>query len=229
MSKIQRTPLKDRPFPDYTRTEEILNSSSHLFGVLCAIIMMWLAVKASLQSGSHTALVSSIVYVSTVLLTMLVSAVYHGLPKGIAKQVMRVVDHCNIFFTIAGTYTPIMLIGVCPINPALGWSIFAIEWGLAIIGATLNAIDLKKYSKFSMACYLGMGWCVIISLKDTVAAMTWPGFLWIIGGGVAFTIGAILYNIGKKKRYRHFIFHIFVVIGIVTQFIGVWRYLLLPR
>ena len=229
MSKIQRIPLKDRPFPDYTRTEEILNSSRHLFGVLCAIIMMWLAVKASLQSGSHTALVSSIVYVSTVLLTMLVSAVYHGLPKGIAKQVMRVVDHCNIFFTIAGTYTPIMLIGVCPINPAMGWSIFAIEWGLAIIGATLNAIDLKKYSKFSMACYLGMGWCVIISLKDTVAAMTWPGFLWIIGGGVAFTIGAILYNIGKKKRYRHFIFHIFVVIGIVTQFIGVWRYLLLPR
>ena len=178
MSKIQRTPLKDRPFPDYTRTEEILNSSSHLFGVLCAVVMMWLAIDASLKSGSQIALISSIIYVSTVLLTMLVSGIYHGLPKGMAKQVMRVVDHCDIFFTIAGTYTPIMLIGVCPINPAMGWSIFAIEWGLAIIGATLNAIDLKKYSKFSMACYLGMGWCVIISLKDTIAAMTLPGFMW---------------------------------------------------
>ena len=229
MSKIQRTPLKERPFPDYTHTEEMLNMSSHLFGVLCSIVMMWLAVDAALQSGSQTALVSGIVYVTTVFITMLGSSIYHGLPKGMPKQVMRVVDHCNIFLTIAGTYTPIMLVGVCPINPAMGWSIFAIEWGLALIGVTLNAIDLKKYSKFSMTCYLGMGWCVIISIKDTIAAMTWPGFLWIIGGGVAFTIGAVLYNLGKKKRYRHFVFHIFVLIGIVTQFIGIWKYLLMPR
>ena len=84
MSKIQRTPLKDRPFPDYTRTEEILNSSSHLFGTLCAVVMMWLAIDASLKSGSQIALISSIFYVSTVLLTMLVSGIYHGLPKGMA-------------------------------------------------------------------------------------------------------------------------------------------------
>ena len=104
MSKIQRTPLKDRTFPDYTRTEEILNSSSHLLGALCAMVMMWLAIDAALQSGSRIALVSGIVYVSSVLIAMLGSSIYHGLPKGMAKQVMRVVDHCDIFFTIAGTY-----------------------------------------------------------------------------------------------------------------------------
>ena len=216
--------MRERPFPDYTHREEMMNMLSHAVGVVCAIVMMVIAVRAS--SGDPLKVACSIIYVATVLAAMLFSSIYHGLPKGMSKQVFRVIDHCDIFFTIAGTYTPITLIGIVPINPAMGWTIFAIEWGLAIIGATLNAIDLKRYSKFSMACYLGMGWCVIISLRDTILAMTLEGFLWIIGGGVAFTIGAVLYLIGKKKRYRHFIFHVFVLIGIVTQFIGVWLYLL---
>lgn len=224
MATQPRTPLRERPFPDYTHREEMMNMLSHAVGVVCAIVMMVIAVRAS--SGDPLKVACSIIYVATVLAAMLFSSIYHGLPKGMSKQVFRVIDHCDIFFTIAGTYTPITLIGIVPINPAMGWTIFAIEWGLAIIGASLNAIDLKKYSKFSMACYLGMGWCVIISLRDTILAMTLEGFLWIIGGGVAFTIGAVLYLIGKKKRYRHFIFHVFVLIGIVTQFIGVWLYLL---
>lgn len=224
MATQPRTPLRERPFPDYTHREEMMNMLSHAVGVVCAIVMMVIAVRAS--SGDPLKVACSIIYVATVLAAMLFSSIYHGLPKGVSKQVFRVIDHCDIFFTIAGTYTPITLIGIVPINPAMGWTIFAIEWGLAIIGATLNAIDLKRYSKFSMACYLGMGWCVIISLRDTILAMTLEGFLWIIGGGVAFTIGAVLYLIGKKKRYRHFIFHVFVLIGIVTQFIGVWLYLL---
>jgi hemolysin III len=224
MATQPRTPLRERPFPDYTHREEMMNMLSHAVGVVCAIVMMVIAVRAS--SGDPLKVACSIIYVATVLAAMLFSSIYHGLPKGMSKQVFRVIDHCDIFFTIAGTYTPITLIGIVPINPAMGWTIFAIEWGLAIIGATLNAIDLKRYSKFSMACYLGMGWCVIISLRDTILAMTLEGFLWIIGGGVAFTIGAVLYLIGKKKRYRHFIFHVFVLIGIVTQFIGVWLYLL---
>ena len=224
MATQPRTPLRERPFPDYTHREEMMNMLSHAVGVVCAIVMMVIAVRAS--SGDPLKLACSIIYVATVLAAMLFSSIYHGLPKGMSKQVFRVIDHCDIFLTIAGTYTPITLIGIVPINPAMGWTIFAIEWGLAIIGATLNAIDLKRYSKFSMACYLGMGWCVIISLRDTILAMTLEGFLWIIGGGVAFTIGAVLYLIGKKKRYRHFIFHVFVLIGIVTQFIGVWLYLL---
>ena len=215
----------ERPFPDYTPMEEKLNSWSHLFGVLCAVVMMVLAIRASLYKPSIY-LICSVVYTISVLLTMLVSGIYHGLPKGKAKQVMRVVDHCDIFVTIAGTYTPITLLGICTINPVLGWVVFGIEWGLAIIGIVLNAIDLKRYSAFSMTCYLGMGWCVIISLWPAIQAMTLAGFLWIIGGGVAFTIGAVLYLVGKKKRYRHFLFHVFVVLGILIQFVGVYGYLL---
>ena len=226
LEKIPRTPLKDRPFPDYSRREELFNSVSHACGVVVALVLMWIAVRAAMQSGKPYALVSSVVYVSSLLVMFLVSSVYHGLPKGMPKQVMRVVDHCNIFVTIAGTYTPIMMLGVLPINPAMAWSILAVEWGVAVIGVVLNAIDLKKYAKFSMVCYLAMGWCVVISLKDTVAAMTWPGFSYILGGGVAYTIGAVLYLIGKRKPYRHFVFHLFVLLAAVIQFVGIWKYLL---
>ena len=217
----------ERPFPDYTPMEERLNSWSHLFGALCAVVMIVLAIQASVGKPSIY-LTCSVVYSFSVLLAMLMSGIYHGLPKGKAKQVMRVVDHCDIFITIAGTYTPITLLGICTVNPVMGWTVFAIEWGLAIVGVVLNAIDLKRYAAFSMACYLGMGWCVIISLWPAIQAMTLEGFLWIIGGGVAFTVGAILYLIGKKKRYRHFLFHVFVVLGILIQFVGVYAYLLLP-
>ncbi len=226
MANTQRTPLKDRPFPDYTHSEEMLNSASHLFGALCAIVMMVLVVRTSLEKQSAWSLGCGIVYVITVFIAMLMSGIYHGLPKGMPKQVMRVVDHCDIFFTIAGTYTPITLLGICSINPTLGWVIFIAEWVLAIIGATLNAIDLKKYAKFSMACYLGMGWFVIIGLRPTIISMTVPGFMWLLAGGVAFTIGAVWYLIGKKKRYRHFVFHVFVLLGIILQFVCVWKYLL---
>ena len=225
MKFAKRTPLMERPFPDYTPNEERLNSWSHLFGALCSVVMMILAVKASLGKPSIY-LICSIVYVLSVFITMLMSGIYHGLPKGRAKQVMRVVDHCDIFVTIAGTYTPITLIGICAVAPTMGWVIFAVEWVLALIGIVLNSIDLKRYAVFSMTCYLGMGWCVIISLWPAIQAMTLSGFLWIIGGGVAFTIGAILYLIGKKKRYRHFLFHIFVLLGILIQFVGVYQYLL---
>lgn len=226
LTKTKRTPLKERPFPDYSPKEEFWNSISHALGVICAIVMMWMAVKASLNHQDATALFCSIVYVGCVFITFLVSSIYHGLPKGMPKQVMRVVDHCDIFFTIAGTYTPIMLIGVLPVNPVMAWSIFIVEWVFAVIGATLNAIDLKNYSTFSMICYLAMGWCVIISLRDAVIAMTWPGFAYILGGGVAYTIGAVLYLIGKKKPYRHFVFHIFVLLAAIIQFAGIYLYLL---
>ena len=225
MKLTERTPLMKRPFPDYTQTEEKLNSWSHLFGALCAVVMMTLALRAT-YGKPPIYLICSVVYTVSVLLTMLVSGIYHGLPKGKAKQVMRVVDHCDIFVTIAGTYTPITLLGICTVNSVMGWVVFAIEWSLALIGVVLNAIDLKRYAAFSMTCYLGMGWCVIISLWPAIQAMTLEGFLWIIGGGLAFTVGAVLYLVGKKKRYRHFLFHIFVVLGILIQFVGVYGYLL---
>ena len=223
---LKRTPLSERPLPNYSHKEEMMNMYSHLFGVLCALVMLGIAIVAARQNPQPYAMASGVVYVLSVLAMFVASSSYHGLPKGLPKQIMRVVDHCIIFITIAGTYTPITLLGIRQVNPTMAWSILAVEWGLAVIGVILNAIDLNRYSKISMACYLGMGWCVIISLKPAKQAMTLPGFMWILGGGIAYTIGAILYNVGKKKPFRHAVFHIFVLLGVLIQFVGVWKYLL---
>lgn len=228
MEPTNKTSFRHRPFPDYTHGEEMFNMASHLFGVICAIGMLVAVLCIPSDVITPGGRASGLIYVASVLLMFAVSSIYHGLPKSLGKQVMRTVDHCDIFVTIAGTYTPVALVGVASVDPVFGWIIFGLEWFFALIGIVLNAIDLRRFGKFSMICYLMMGWGIVICVKPTIASMTWAGLWWMIGGGIAFTIGALLYLVGKKRRYMHSIFHIFVVIGIVTQFIGVFRYLLWP-
>ena len=154
------------------------------------------------------------------------SSVYHGLHPGMAKKVMQVIDHCTIYFLIAGTYTPIMLSAFVPRYPVIGWGLLTVQWGLCILAATLTAIDLKIYRVFSMICYIVMGWGIILFLPKTIALLTRQGFLLLLSGGIAYTIGAVLYGIGVKKRWMHSVFHIFVVIGSFLQFLSIAFYVL---
>ena len=108
----------------------------------------------------------------------------------------------------------------------IGWGLLTAEWVLAAIATTLTAVDLKKYTVFSMVCYIGMGWGIIFFLPQTIALMTVPGFWLLLSGGIAYTIGAILYGIGVKKRWMHSVFHIFVVIGSLLQFLSIYLYVL---
>ena len=158
--------------------------------------------------------------------TFTVSSVYHGLLPNLGKKVMQVIDHCTIYFLIAGTYTAVVLSGIRPVYPKLGWGLFIFEWVMAVIAATLTAIDMKKYEVFSMICYIGMGWAVIPFAKQTRIALTAPGFGLLLAGGIAYTIGAILYGIGSRKKWMHSVFHIFVVLGALLQFLSVLLYAL---
>lgn len=212
--------------PDYTRAEEVMNMASHALGAVFAAAAIAVMTVVSAKKGNAWGVVSGAIYGTTLLIMFTVSSVYHGLPRGNAKKVMRVIDHCDIYFLIAGTYTPILLCGIREANPAIAWTIFGVEWGLAALAVTLNAIDLKKFEKVSMACYIGMGWCIVAVVKACIDAMTWQGFLLLLYGGVAFTIGAALYGIGKKVRYMHSVFHIFVLIGCVLQFLSILFYIL---
>ena len=142
------------------------------------------------------------------------------------KKVLQVVDHCTIYFLIAGTYTPIVLTALRPVYPAIGWGLFFFEWGLTAVAVTLTAIDLKKYNVFSMICYIGMGWAILPFLNQTMTVLTKPGFYYLLSGGIAYTVGAILYGIGSKKRWFHSVFHIFVVLGSLLQLIAVAFYAL---
>ena len=212
--------------PDYTRGEEICNTVTHAIGAVFAVAAIPLLVVMAAMHRNPWAIVSGAIYGTTLLIMFTVSSVYHGLPVGNAKRVMRIIDHCDIYFLIAGTYTPILLVGIRPLNPALAWSIFGVEWALTAIAVTLNAIDLKRFEKVSMVCYIGMGWCVIAVLKLTIDAMTMPGFLLLLAGGIAYTIGAVLYGIGKKVRYMHSVFHVLVLAGSVLQFLAILLYVM---
>lgn len=156
------------------------------------------------------------------------SSVYHGLKHEMAKKVMQIIDHCSVFILISGTYTPIALTSLRKYNTFMGWAVFGIVWGVSALGITLNAIDLKKYNIFSIICYLAQGWCIILTGKAAILAIGTKGFLWLLAGGIAYTVGAVLYSVAGKKtvRYMHSVFHIFVVIGSLLQFIAILLYVL---
>ena len=139
---------------------------------------------------------------------------------------MQVIDHCTIYFLICGTYTVIALSAIRPIYPKLGWLLLGFEWIMAIIATVLTAIDLKQYRVFSMICYIGMGWAIIPFAKVVMQVLTKPGFYLLLAGGIAYTIGAVLYGIGSKKKWMHSVFHIFVDIGSLLQFLCVAMYAL---
>ena len=223
---MKRTPLGERELPVYSRGEERLNTLTHVLGgVMGLAILVWGLVIAA---GHHDpwAVVSCAIYGACMILLYAVSSLYHGLPAGKAKRLLRILDHCTIYALIAGTYTPILLAAVRPAHLALAWTILGCEWGLGVLAAVLTAIDLKKYSKLSMACYIGMGWLVVLALKPTIEAVTTPGFLWLLAGGVAYTVGAVLYVWGKKRKWFHSVFHVFVVLGSALQAVCILQYVL---
>lgn len=212
--------------PDYTRGEEITNMVTHIVGGAFALAAIPLLVITAAIHHNPWAVVSGAIYGATLLIMFTVSSIYHGLKPGKAKRVMRVIDHCDIYFLIAGTYTPILLTAIRPNNPAVAWSVFGVEWALTAIAVTLNAIDLKRFEKISMACYIGMGWCIIVLIRPTVEALTMNGFLLLLFGGISYTIGAVMYGIGKRVRYMHSVFHVFVLIGSVLQFFAILFYVM---
>ena len=223
---IARTKLSDRCLPAYSRGEEMMNMITHALGGLLGIAVLAMCVIRAVQNHNIYGIAASAVYGAAMICTFTVSSVYHGLLPCFGKKVMQVIDHCTIYFLIAGTYTAVVLSAIRPVYPLLGWGLIIFELVLALIAATLTAIDLKKYEVFSMICYIGMGWAVIPFAKQTRVALTEPGFYLLLAGGIAYTIGAVLYGIGSKKKWMHSIFHIFVVLGALLQFLSIFLYAL---
>lgn len=221
-----RIRLSDRLLPDYTRGEELFNMISHITGGAFALLTLVLCVVKSALAGSAVGVVASVVYGACMLLMYSMSSIYHGLHASLGKKVLQVLDHCAIYFMIAGTYTPILLCAIRPLYPALAWVAFGVEWGLTALAVTLTAIDLRQYRVFSMICYIVMGWGVAAFLPQTVHALTATGFYLLLAGGISYTAGAILYGIGSKRRYFHCAFHVFVLLGSVFHFVAVYLFAL---
>ena len=224
---MTRTKLSDRVLPKYTKGEEIANMTSHIIGAVLGIVATILCVIFAAVHHNTYGVVSGAIYGVSMILLYTMSSLYHGLSaKSLSKRVFQVIDHCSIFLLIAGSYTPFALCTLREYDSLTGWSIFGIIWGLAILGIVLNAIDLKKFKVFSMVCYLAMGWCIIIKGYVLPDLLTMKGFVLLVLGGVVYSVGAIFYGIGKKHKYMHTVFHVFILLGSLLQFFCILFYVM---
>ena len=224
---MNRIKLKDRVLPTYSKGEEIFNMVTHVVGAAFGLVAMVLCIIMAAIHGDAYGVVSSVIYGITMMLLYIMSSIYHGLRRqGTAKKVFQVLDHCTIFLLIAGSYTPFALVLFREYNVALGWEVFGVIWGMAILGVVLNSIDLKRYRVFSMICYLVMGWAILFRADLLPKLLDPAGIVLLVAGGIAYTVGAILYGIGRKKKWMHSIFHLCIILGSLLQFFCILFYVL---
>lgn len=225
-SNISVMKARDVELPNYTATQELWNSITHGLGtVLTLIFGPFLLIKAA-KTGDAWSIVACSIFVFALLCLYTISCLYHGLHKNTGKKVLRVLDHDMVFVLIMGTYAPYSLISLQAYNPGWCWGIFGSCVLLGIIGIVLNSCDLKKFAIFSMIDYILMGWIIVISIYPLIQSMRGgfiPGVLLLILGGISYTVGAVLYGVGKKHSpWWHTVFHVFVLVGTILMFISIY-------
>ncbi len=223
---MRRTKLPDRQLPFYTKGEEIFNMVSHIAGGALGIVTTVLCVVFAAIHSNVFGVITGAIFGASMIILYTMSSIYHGLRPNTAKKIFQIIDHCSIFLLIAGTYTPFSLCVLREYNTALGWTVFGVIWGLAVLGITLNAIDLKRFNIISMVLYISMGWCIIFTAKTVYNYIGLAGFVLLVSGGISYTIGAVLYGLGRKHRYMHSVFHIFVVLGSLLHFLCILLFIM---
>jgi len=202
-----------------TMGEEIANTISHGIGALLALVGAVPLVVKGVLSGSTITTVSLAAYGASLVLLYTASAVYHAVQNPEVKRILRIMDHCSIFVLILGTYIPMSLLVV---GGKTGWMLFLTNTTLAVIGITLNAIDLKRFDKLSLVLYALMGWLIVVALRAIIATLPPLGLALLVAGGVAYTAGIIFYK--SQKHYMHFVWHLFVLAGSVLQYLCIALY-----
>jgi hemolysin III len=201
----------------YTLGEEIFNSVSHGTGGLLAIAgTAVLIVFAAIYSNAW-GVVSSAIFGFSLITLYTMSTLYHAITNPTAKGFFRIMDHNTIFLLIAGTYTPITLV---PLRGAFGWVLFGIVWGAAILGIVLNSINLERFRKPSVICYVAMGWVIIIAIKSMLQNVNALSLWFLLIGGVFYT-GGVAFYIRKEKKYFHSVWHLFTVAGSVFHYFAI--------
>lgn len=221
---MQRIKLADRQLPAYTKGEEIFHMVSHIVGGAFSIFALVMCIIVAALHKNPWGVVASCIYGVTMLTLYTISSIYHGLKSGTDKKVLQVIDHCTIYFMIAGSYMPFIFCTIREESTFVCWLIFVIEWGLVALATTLTAIDLEKTKAFSMICYIGMGWTIILFYKYLFANLEPTGIFLLVLSGVLYTVGAVIFSF--KRKYAHSIFHIFIVLGSISHFLSVIFYVL---
>lgn len=209
--------MTSKPVKRYSLGEEIFSSVTHGIGSMLSIAGTVVLVIFSAIYSDAWAVVSSAIYGASLIILYTMSTLYHAITHEKAKKFFRIMDHNTIFFLIAGTYTPLTL---ALLRGTIGWILFGVVWGAAIIGIVLNSIDLERFAKPSVVCYIAMGWAIIFAVKPLMACMPQISLIFLLVGGAFYTLGVIFYAI-KKVKYFHSIWHIFTIGGSVFHYFSI--------
>ena len=208
---------KIKPVKRYTLGEEIFNAISHGIGALLSVAGTVILIVFSALKGDPWAVVSSSIFGASLIILYTMSTLYHAITNKKAKAFFRIMDHNTIFFLIAGTYTPITLV---PLRGALGWVLFGVVWGAATLGIVFNSIDLEKFRKPSVICYIAMGWVIVIAIKPMFETVNSMSLWFLLIGGLFYTVGVIFYAI-KNIKYFHSVWHLFTIAGSVFHYFSI--------
>ena len=222
MSVIKRHPIA-AVLPAYSIGDEIVNSILHGIGTLLPIAgLVLLSLKNMGPLGGKKAATLDInvtfLFTATMIGMFLISTLYHAVQHQGAKRILRKLDHSLIFIFIAGTYTPLCLSGL---RGAWGWSLFAVEWSLALLGITLNILGSKALKKIEVAVYLMMGWAIIVGFVPLIRSVPVHSIILLFAGGAAYTLGILWYR-NKNLKFNHFIWHVFVLVGTICHWFSIW-------
>ncbi|SDX89572.1 hemolysin III family protein [Nitrosomonas sp. Nm33] len=213
--------LLAEPEREQSRGEEIANSISHGIGLVAALVATPFLIMHAVQHADTEFIAGASLFAATMVLLYLASTLYHALPRGKAKCVFKIVEHSAIFLLIAGTYTPFTL-GV--LRGAWGWMLLGIVWSFAAIGVALKVFDKMYNPIISTSLYLLMGWLILIAIYPLYTRIPASGLLWLVAGGMAYTVGVFFFVTDSRFRYGHFIWHLFVMVGTACHYVAVLRY-----
>jgi len=209
----------------YLRSEDILSAVFHGCGILLSIIGSIVLVTLSIIHADVWAVVSCSIFGVSMIFLYSASTIYHAVTSETTKKRLKRLDHIAIYYLIAGTYTPFMLVNL---RGSLGWTIICIVWAIAILGTILKlTLPVNGTKKWSVGLYLLMGWLIVIALKPLVAVMPTIGIVYLIAGGLLYSLGVIFY-VWKSKNYTHAIWHLFVLAGTAAHFFAVLYSCILP-
>ena len=204
----------------YPEQEEKINIITHGLGIVLSIIAFVFLIIKSSTDDNETSIYSYIIYGLSLIILYSASTIYHNTKSESSRIKLNVFDHASIYVLIAGTYTPYSLI---TLNGEVGWTVFITIWSFAIIGVILKLFFIGKFKILSTLMYVFMGWLMIFAIDPLMENLQIPGQLWLLIGGISYTIGAILYSV-KNIKFNHAIFHVFVLIGSVSHFISIYFY-----
>ncbi|MDD2596940.1 MAG: hemolysin III family protein [Candidatus Cloacimonetes bacterium] len=207
---LDRVPLS----PKQSLKEEVANAITHGIGVGLAIAALVILVVFAARISDTWKVVSFSIYGATMIILFLSSTLYHSFPQPYLKRFFRIMDHSSIFLLIAGTYTPVT---IGSMRGGWGWTLFGVIWGLTIVGIILKIFAMSKLKWLSIVVYLMMGWIILIAIKPLVAVVTTKFLIWILAGGLAYSLGIIFY-VARKLPFHHAVWHMFVLAGSICHF-----------